>query len=779
MHPRFFWRGLPDWAKAAFIIALIVAGFTSPAWLRGRLNSASDVLQGWAPFKVTQGYAPRNSLMSDVAIVFEPWYELLRNAISKGELPLWNPYQGFGTPHLANGQSALFYPPTWSVVILGYQVGLTVLAASKLFLLGFFTYLFLREIKLCHGASLFGGVAFAFAGFNVDWLYWPLPAVVAALPLLCLGIERAVNNPQRLAGFLLIIFAVALGVVAGHPETFAHVLFVGVLWGLFRLATAPLLIRKKANLFLKLSAAGIVGLSLAAVQFIPNVEYVLQSHSWATPNRDLTLNIPREYVVLNFLPDLLGNQTLPKTIGGYYGNIGTNYNETTGGAVGLAVGLLAVLALIMLRRRPNVLFFGGLAFLVAAIVYRVPVIYEAFASLPLLNQAYNERLSFALAFALVILAAHLVSAVCEGSLDLRQRRVPFITLLFLVAVVVLGVVAVDRALFIFDESAATSTIKGLVPYLARYVPLISIYAGILATGLYVVGKRTIVVVALVFVLFELVLHGMRYEPTIRSELFFPITPTTSFLKNNLGDQRFVALSDAGAFPPDVATHYLLRDLRNYDGVLLEDYVQTVESHGHAPGNWMIVVNMEPKFLSAGSVRYVISSNDEQLQLTLGLEAKDLRRYPVAFRGPGFNIYENIAAWSRAYWVPDKEFFEQITEDMTPPSATLKKETANSIEIDVVAPADGYLVVSDSYTEGWAAEVDGRPAQVERSDLNFRSVKVDKGNHEVNFYYRPRSFFLGLTLSLATLAILFVFGLWHWQRARMGRGRDRTLAVKPA
>ncbi len=49
---------------------------------------------------------------------FYPWRKFAFDMIRTGQLPLWNPYLGNGTPLIANYQSAIFYPPNWLSLIL-------------------------------------------------------------------------------------------------------------------------------------------------------------------------------------------------------------------------------------------------------------------------------------------------------------------------------------------------------------------------------------------------------------------------------------------------------------------------------------------------------------------------------------------------------------------------------------------------------------------------------------------------------------------------------------
>jgi len=75
---------------------------------------------------------------------------------------------------------------------------------------------------------------------------------------------------------------------------------------------------------------------------------------------------------------------------------------------------------------------------------------------------------------------------------------------------------------------------------------------------------------------------------------------------------------------------------------------------------------------------------------------------------------------------------------------------DEIELSVVAPSDGFVVLSEVYYPGWQAEVDGAPTPVLRGDFLLRVVPMTQGVHRVKLFFAPRSLFVGIVISSLTL-----------------------------
>ena len=90
--------------------------------------------------------------------------------------------------------------------------------------------------------------------------------------------------------------------------------------------------------------------------------------------------------------------------------------------------------------------------------------------------------------------------------------------------------------------------------------------------------------------------------------------------------------------------------------------------------------------------------------------------------------------------------------------------ADRLVLDVELDGRGYLVVVDGYDPGWQVRVNGLAQPVLRANLAFRAVELGPGLHRVEFGYHPRSVWVGLAITGATLFVLVLASLF---RRRVG------------
>ena len=87
-------------------------------------------------------------------------------------------------------------------------------------------------------------------------------------------------------------------------------------------------------------------------------------------------------------------------------------------------------------------------------------------------------------------------------------------------------------------------------------------------------------------------------------------------------------------------------------------------------------------------------------------------------------------------------------------AKLMRYTPNHLDLEITAPSDGWLLITDRWARGWSAKINGEPGRVFGGDFIFRAVQVRAGLNKIEFSYRPFGFPLLLILSWGTLMGVF-------------------------
>ncbi|MCL4804086.1 MAG: YfhO family protein [Anaerolineae bacterium] len=178
-------------------------------------------------------------------------------------------------------------------------------------------------------------------------------------------------------------------------------------------------------------------------------------------------------------------------------------------------------------------------------------------------------------------------------------------------------------------------------------------------------------------------------------------------------------------------------------------------------------------------------------------------YRLIFSGD-VKIYENLASLPRAFVVHE---WQQVADESAAVTA-MRRETFDpaaaavvegggpvaappgsgtgevdithyspeSVSLRVTSDVPGLLVLTDAYYPGWEATVDGRPATIVKSDVMFRGVFIDSGEHEVVFRYRPQTVRVGAWLSamgvgLLIIAVVVIFRYTSSDRSPARRNDD--------
>lgn len=105
------------------------------------------------------------------------------------------------------------------------------------------------------------------------------------------------------------------------------------------------------------------------------------------------------------------------------------------------------------------------------------------------------------------------------------------------------------------------------------------------------------------------------------------------------------------------------------------------------------------------------------------------------------------------------------------TAEIVSRSNDSLAISVRSPADAWLVVMESWDDGWTATVDGERVRVIPANYSFRALRVPAGDHIVEMVYQPEAFMIGRLISGSTIGLILVMAIaWQVRRSRSSGGR---------
>lgn len=342
-----------------------------------------------------EGRIPVNSFNIDMTsgvYTLPSWGRFIGDSYKRGELPLWTPYQASGTPLPEQYAAAVFSPlqilkelfptKTWDFFVL-----------AQFWIAGFFTYLFLRLLKLSPISSFLGGLFFMFSGsFTWYWANEQIANVVMLIPVLFWSLERLFRN-QKARDVVLLAFIFALVILSGGPGAILYGLFLGGSYFVFRVVTEKKRLILKATYFLLILLTFILGLELAAPQILSFVNFLPLSYNIRDPSFEQgggIQGISWQYLGFIFSP---GASEVPSF---YRIAPGTGLWDMLGGYTGILPIFLIVLGFVAYRffKEKNLYkyFFFFIAFALFIFLKHLglpPFVWLG--KLPFFNLAYSQR----------------------------------------------------------------------------------------------------------------------------------------------------------------------------------------------------------------------------------------------------------------------------------------------------------------------------------------------------------------------------------------------------
>jgi hypothetical protein len=745
----------------------------------------------------------------DISSIHYPLGVFKARVLSSGQLPLWNPHILFGFPQLAD-QDVFAFNPLNLVFLLPITpvLALSTFVVAHYILAGIFSYVMARSLRIGRVGAFITAVTFAFSGYLVAQLT-NLPIVTNSvwLPLIFFLFVKTLETMRPIYA-VLCGGAIAVQILAGHPQVVFYSLFTLGAYGLFRLIRlwrdGEVAVREKRRrmtlLVTFLVIAVMSGLALAAVQIVPTWELKgLTVRATGLSYAMMTLFSLAPYNLLTFLfPNILGNPVI--------GYMGEGVFEEFHAYAGIVPLLLIPWSWAKKPRDSHVAFFAILAggSLLLTLGYYTPL-YDLLVHVPGFNFfRVPARWLFIVTFSLAVLAGYGFDALIAG----REREDGHFTTfwktlcwvnvgfsLLLLALLGFGQQTVQQVnelgSGLLSEHALARTVI-LLQGLSR-VPLIQVSDDLSTTlsslnpvVLFVLlsnacflliclwNKRKIrdtlfqVMMVSLVVIDLLLAGGTTVNPVREGSYYEGPAGSTTFLRQNAGLHRIFPIvhqDDLSNLMEAIpAAHELYSVGGHVSQLALERYETFIDALGESPA-----------LRNLAGVKYLLVEKDSEYA-----------GYVRVYDGRGLKIHENESVLPRAFIVHDAEVIvseqavmeRMLRDDFDPRRMVILEEEPlrrpdqglqpvepdlHGAEITLYAPhtvvieadvnAAGFLVLSDTYYPGWKVYVDGREDRIYQADYLFRAVSLEEGKHVVEFRYNPLSFRIGLAISLVTAAIL--------------------------
>ena len=708
------------------------------------------------------------------ALQFVPWRAYGFDMLRAGHLPLWNPYNGAGTPLMANYQSAFLYPLNWLSIFFPSQAALgwwlSVLAVIHLFSAGLGMWLFIGRLQVSELGRGLSVLAFALTTYIVGRLgTYSTLGVAAWIPFLLWSVHGViVNGRRRDIGWLGMV--VGLMLTAGHAQTTWYGLLVAGFY------TIWLVIRHERAHMLRAGAAFfgvIVGIMLAGMQLLATADYTLNSQrSGGYGDEELALAFSYSPArTVNFLmPNIFGNpgdgSYLPRDI--------AYENGVYVGLIPLISAWAAIFAWFRNVRKPDLnlpRYRSDVPFWLMIVV--VGFVLALGQSTPLYPFLYRHVPTFDIFQAPVrwhiwtVLGLSVLAGIGVDSWGSGNRAI-FWTRLITAGAVGGGVLALFSPLYLSDDLLA---LEG-IPVLVRAIVLTSLWvalAGILTLlkaenvperfqPLPERWESSWVVVVLLVVACDTGWAARGWNPTIPSQFYSPllnVTPdpmhrgywTTDSLNLRLYGQRVDIDGEAEFFD--------VEELGFTPWLLSQDY-------RYMQVNWETFRRLNLPNMNLLDRRYLLN-NFDPLQLSSYAIMTDLIPTDEQLVADGALALELDMGVNRLYLEDRVDMLSQAGERAILDGAGEVIGITDHYNETVVTLADveteTTLWLMDMNTLDWQVIVNDEPAFINNSIFQARLVTVPPGDSVVRFIYRPWWVLPGATVSAVGLAIWLVLMLF--------------------
>lgn len=737
------------------------------------------------------------------SVQFIPWYEAAFQQIVDGRLPLWNDLNGLGAPLLANYQLAFFYPPTW-IIYLFRALGGTAWMAWSMYLViglhiiwsGFGMVHLARKLGMGKSGQRLSALAFALSSYWIGresfatmiyagaWLPWVIWAVTVTIGAPVKHLE-GVKKP-----LYLLAIVVTFQLFAGHAQLTFYTLVLAGLWAIL----AGWINNRWKGVFLagiQFTGMALVAVLISGIQLAPTFEYLQQSQRAEAVDIDAALTYsfwPWRFVTL-IAPDFFGNPG----IGNYWGY--ANYWEDAIyiGVWPLIFSFLSIRSFLKIKKKSDsykklrpflwLIIAVGSIFALGKNTPIYTFLYDNFPTFDMFNAP--SRWMVWVVFGLAILAASEYDEFCE-TLTYKGKNIqriivfgialiigvlvgrtilPEVEVTFIDAFVVSGVILVAGGLLLLFQKKKTGPIRAQI---------------------YSIGFFVLMIV-------DLVGAGINLNPTVTADYYstianngnaFPDVGRIYISKNDenrIKFERFFRFSDLRSLEGWGSLRSVhLPNLNIIDGIQMVNNFDPFVPDRFA--EWMnyldTLVDTERKaWLAAVNTVYW---EQRDIQSSLGISTIGIN-YPAG-RAQWYGCAitprdaDDALRLVANEFVKDSSVRKAVIEGLdistinciADSKATMifTAISQEQIVIEVSADKDGWLILADTNFPGWIASIDQQQTQIYQANYLLRGIRVEAGEHEIRFIYRPVSLIIGAFMTFVGIMVIVIWRVFDWKKRKI-------------
>ena len=706
---------------------------------------------------------PHNTLLSDLLLQNYGWQLFLREQLTAGELPLWNPYQFAGQPFFAAGQASALYPLKLIFHILPVHAAYGWHMVFNLWLAGVGMYFYLRTLRRGRYGALLSGIVYQLASWLVVNAVFPMIVSAAVwLPWLLVMMEgaifrrpflgaRRVTMPWAIGG----AFALCFVILAGHAEFIVYTSLTAAIYGGGRLLGGW---RRGWAWILRrgvwLTSIAIFGVGLGAIQLLPLLdvastnyratrdEYSTVVGEYAHPNRDLLLYL---------MPNLFGSPAQHRLYdwrsGEWVRDFAARQDHTAWGVrnyvegavyLGLLPLALAPLALLVRRKeRSPCWLLAFLAALGASWMFGLPSYALLYFAVPGINQLHSPfRWVYVVSFSLAALAGIGVDELARRRPTAQRwaKRIGW----GLLMIATTGALALLLCHALYDELAPSiETMHARIPQASvafrearwfyshlfsnglRFVIVAGTAGAVLSWAArswtkegYQIHRPTVFwqTAIIILVVADLFWATFGFNPASDPTLLEHRPVAIEWLMAQPGDWRYTTL-EARHHPKILRANagmpFGLEDIRGYEAIFTARYYNLMEvltSQSELPYSRIAPIFEDSDWQAALASPILELLN---IRFVLARPQFDLRPggWLLRWEDANLRIWEMPPARQlpRAYTVPRADHtLSAISRPAQFTPADVSWRSARELDVSAQAAAPAYLILSQNYDRGWRA-----------------------------------------------------------------------------